>query len=76
LYFLPHVTEHCQPKECTMRPLVLIGIALLVLWAVFWLFFRIVTWTIHLLVIVGLLLILWGLLRRGSRMVSQRFRTR
>jgi hypothetical protein len=59
-----------------MRPLVLIGIALLVLWAVFWLFFRIVTWTIHLLVIVGLLLILWGLLRRGSRMVSQRFRTR
>lgn len=57
-----------------MRGLIYLGIALVVLWAVFWLVFRIVSGLIHLLVIVGLLLILWGLLKRGTRMVGDRMR--
>jgi hypothetical protein len=58
-----------------MRPLILLGVVLVVLWVLFWLVFRIVSGLIHVLVIVGLLLILWGLLKRGTRAVGDRFRT-
>jgi hypothetical protein len=57
-----------------MRALVYVGIALIVLWAVFWLFFRIVSGLVHILVFVGLILVLVGLLRRGKRMVGDRLR--
>lgn len=56
-----------------MRMWVGLGIALVVLWAVFWLVFRIVAWTVHLLVVAGLLLVLYGLIRRGVRQTRDRF---
>jgi hypothetical protein len=59
-----------------MRPLVLLGLAILVLWAVLWIVFRIVTVFVHLLAVVALLLILWGLLKRGRRQVGARFGNR
>jgi uncharacterized membrane protein len=59
-----------------MRSLVSIGIFVVVLWAVLWLVFRVVGFFVHILVVVGLLLILWGLLKRGRRQVSDRFGNR
>jgi hypothetical protein len=50
-----------------------LGILLIVLWALLWLVFRIVSGLIHLLVVVALLLMLYGLLRRGARQVRGRF---
>jgi hypothetical protein len=52
--------------------LVRIGIALLVLWAVLWLGFKIVSGLVHLLVIVGVVLLVWGLVKRGARGLSDR----
>lgn len=59
-----------------MRPLVTIGIVVIVLWAVLWLVFRVVAFFVHILVVVGLVLVLWGLLKRGRRQVSDRFGNR
>ena len=56
-----------------MNPWVILGIGLLVLWAVLWLMFKVATGLIHLLVIVALVAIVWGLLRRGARAVKRRF---
>jgi hypothetical protein len=56
-----------------MRLYVGLGIALLVLWALFWIVFRVVAWMVHLLVVVGLLLLLYGLLKRGVRQTRDRF---
>jgi hypothetical protein len=49
-----------------MRALVAVGIILLVLWAVLWIGFRIVSGLIHLLIIVGIILLVLGLVRRGA----------
>lgn len=54
-----------------MSPLVWLGILLLVLWAVLWLGFHIVTGLIHLLVLVAVVLIVWGLLKRGANAVER-----
>lgn len=59
-----------------MRIWIILGIILIVLWAVLWLAFRILAWTVHLLVFVGLLLLLYGLVRRGTRQVRDRFGNR
>ena len=48
-----------------------IGIALLVLWGVLWLGFNIVGGLVHLLVIAAIVLIAWGLLKRGARAVDR-----
>ena len=53
-----------------MHTLAWIGIALLVLWAVLWLGFQIVSGVVHLLVVAGLVLLVWGLVRKGARAVS------
>ncbi len=55
-----------------MPALVWTGIALLALWAVLWLGFKIVSGIVHLLVIVGLVLLVWGLLKRGARSLGDR----
>ncbi|MCU0627304.1 MAG: hypothetical protein MUF21_12590 [Gemmatimonadaceae bacterium] len=55
-----------------MHPLVWLGVAFLVLWGVLWLGLKIVSGVVHLLIIVGLALIVWGLVRRGARAVSNR----
>jgi hypothetical protein len=49
-----------------------IGIALLVLWAVLWLGFKIVGGLVHLLVVVGVVLLIWGLVKRGARGLRDR----
>ncbi|HSJ25246.1 MAG TPA: hypothetical protein VK929_11280 [Longimicrobiales bacterium] len=56
-----------------MRLWITLGIVLIVIWAVLWLVFRILAWTVHLLVFVGLILLLYGLVRRGTRQVRDRF---
>ncbi len=52
--------------------MVWLGIALLVLWAVLWLGLKIVSGVIHLLVIAGVVLLVWGLVKRGARAVGNR----
>jgi len=55
-----------------MHPFVWLGVALLVLWAVLWLGFHLVSGVIHLLVIVGVAFLVWGLVKRGARAVGNR----
>ena len=55
-----------------MHPFVWLGVVLLVLWLVLWLGFKIVSGVVHLLVIVGLAFLVWGLVKRGARAVSNR----
>jgi len=50
-----------------MGPLVSLGVILIVLWAVLWLGFHIAGWIIHLLIIIGIILLVWGLIQRGAR---------
>ena len=53
-----------------MQPLVWLGIVLVVLWAVLWIGLKIATGFIHLLVIVGLAFVIWGLIKRGVRAIT------
>jgi hypothetical protein len=57
--------------EILMGPIVSLGVLLIVLWAVLWLGFHIVGWIIHLLIIVGIILLVWGLIQRGARAVDR-----
>jgi hypothetical protein len=50
-----------------MRTLLWLGIALVVLWALGWLVFRIASAIIHLVLVVGIILAIIGLVRRGAR---------
>ena len=47
-----------------------IGIVLLVLWALLWLGFHVVTGLVHLLVIAAVVFIVWGLVKKGARAVN------
>lgn len=55
-----------------MRKWITLGIVLLVLWIVGWLFFKAVGAIIHLLLLVGVALIVWGLIKRGAHAVRRR----
>ena len=55
-----------------MHPFVWLGVVLIALWAVLWLGFHIVSGVIHLIVVVGLVLLVWGLVKRGARAVGNR----
>ena len=55
-----------------MHPFVMLGVALLVLWGVLWLGFNIVSGLVHLLVIVAIAMIAWGLVKKGARAVDRR----
>ena len=55
-----------------MNGLVMIGVVLLVAWAVLWLGFHIVSGVVHLLVVIGLAMLVWGLVKRGARAVGNR----
>jgi len=55
-----------------MHPLVWLGLVLLVFWAILWLGFKIVSGLIHLIVIAAVALIVWGLVKKGARAVSNR----
>ena len=53
-----------------MQPLVMLGIVLVVLWAVLWLGLKLATGFIHLVLIVGLAFVIWGLIKRGVRAIT------
>lgn len=55
-----------------MSALVWIGVVLLVLWGVLWLGFNILSGLVHLLVVAAVVMIAWGLLKRGARAVDRR----
>lgn len=50
-----------------MHPLMGLGAALLVLWALAWLVFKVVGFAVHLLLIAAVILVVWGLVKRGAR---------
>lgn len=53
-----------------MQALVWLGIVLVICWAVLWLGLKIATGFIHLLFFVGLVLVVWGLIKRGARAIT------
>ncbi len=55
-----------------MHSLGWIGVVLLVVWAVLWLGFKVVSGVVHLLVLAGLALLVFGLVKRGTRAVRSR----
>jgi hypothetical protein len=52
-----------------MRGLVWAGVVLIVLWVVLWLVVKIASVMIHLLVVAGIILLVWGLIKRGARAI-------
>jgi hypothetical protein len=56
--------------ETRMQPLVWLGIVLVVLWAILWLGLKLASGMLHLLVVVGLALVIWGLIKRGARAIT------
>ena len=44
---------------------------LVVLWAVLWLGLKIASVMIHLLVVAGIILLIWGLVKRGARAIRE-----
>ena len=55
-----------------MHGFVWLGIVLLALWMVLWLGFKIVSGVVHLLVLVAIVFIVWGLVKKGARAVERR----
>ena len=55
-----------------MHAFVWLGVVLLVLWAVLWLGFKIVSGVVHLLVIAAVAFIIWGLEKKGAHAVGKR----
>ena len=55
-----------------MPALASIGIVLLILWAVLWLGFKIVSGVVHLLVLAGVVFLVWGLIKKGARTIGNR----
>ena len=55
-----------------MHALVWLGVVLLVLWAILWLGFHIVSGLVHLLVIAAVVFIVWGLVKKGAHAVGRR----
>lgn len=48
-----------------MKPVVWLGLALVVAWAVLWLGIKMAVFAVHALLLIGVALIGWGLLQRG-----------
>jgi hypothetical protein len=53
-----------------MAGLVWLGIILVALWLVLWIGFHVVSVLIHILLVVGVVLLIWGLIKRGAHAVS------
>jgi hypothetical protein len=47
-----------------MKPLVWLGLALVVAWAILWLGIKMAVFAVHALLLIGVVLIGWGLLHR------------
>lgn len=69
-YFLTGFRRTLSSRGVVMRPLVWLGIILVVLWAVLWLGLKMASGLIHLLFIAGLVFVVWGLVKRGVRAVT------
>lgn len=54
-----------------MGALVWIGFVLVALWGVLWLGFHVVSGLVHLLVLVAIVMIVWGLVKRGANAVDR-----
>lgn len=50
-----------------MKLLFWMGIAMVICWGLLWLGIKIAVGAVHLLLVLGVVLIAWGLLRRGRR---------
>jgi hypothetical protein len=50
-----------------MHASVWFGVVLLVIWAVLWLGFKLVSGVVHLLVLAAVVFIIWGLVKKGAR---------
>ena len=48
-----------------MKPLVWLGIALIIAWAVLWLGIKLAAFAVHALLLIGVALIGWGLFQRS-----------
>jgi hypothetical protein len=57
-------------RRVVMQPLMMLGIVMVVLWAVLWLGLKIATGMIHVMLIVGLALVIWGLIKKGARAIT------
>ena len=55
-----------------MHAFVWLGVVLLALWAVLWLGFKILSGLVHLLVVAAVVLIVWGLVKKGAGAVGKR----
>jgi len=53
-----------------MQALIGLGVALVVLWAFLWLGLKIAAGAIHILFLLGLVLVIWGLVKRGARAIT------
>ena len=51
-------------------PTVWLGIVLVVAWAFLWLGLKLATGLIHLVFVIGLALVIWGLVKRGARAIT------
>ena len=51
-------------------PTLWLGIIIVLAWAFMWLGLKIATGMIHVLVIVGLALVVWSLIKRGARAIT------
>lgn len=62
--------ERCQTAALLqvnpMKPLVWLGIGLVVAWAILWLGIKMAVFAVHLLLLIGVAMIGWGLLQRGQ----------
>ncbi len=52
--------------------LVALGILLLIAWGVLWLGFHVAAGIVHVLVLLGVILLIWGFVRRGASAVNRR----
>lgn len=59
-----------QIHEDQIVPTLWLGIVLVVAWAFLWLGLKLATGFIHLLFIIGLALVIWGLIKRGARAIN------
>lgn len=54
-----------------MHGFVWVGVALLAVWAALWLVFKVVSGLVHVIVLVAVVLIVWGLVKRGAAAVKR-----
>ena len=52
-----------------MGALAWVGVVLVVLWLLGWLAFKVASGLMHLLLVIGIVLLVWGLVKRGASAV-------